>query len=126
MKCACTFDARAPATFLESAELSCACPIFRHEKFAEPTRYVMALVGVKSLCVSPSFGNIDIGIHDTMAAVSTLPAVSNAVPLTRGAYTSDCMVAVPTNNDCKSNGSSSLYLLYCSGFKEISTACWWC
>ena len=29
----------APATFSESAELSCACPIFRCEKFAEPTRY---------------------------------------------------------------------------------------
>ena len=40
MKCACTLGSRAPATFSESAELSCACPIFRHEKFAEPTRYV--------------------------------------------------------------------------------------
>ena len=29
----------APATFSESTEFSCACPIFRCEKFAEPTRY---------------------------------------------------------------------------------------
>ena len=40
MKCACTLGSRAPATFSESAELPCACPIFRHEKFAEPTRFV--------------------------------------------------------------------------------------
>ena len=39
MKCACTLGSRAPATFSESAELSCACPSFRHEKFTEPTRY---------------------------------------------------------------------------------------
>ena len=40
MKCACTLGSRSPATFSESAEWSCACPIFRREKFAEPTRYV--------------------------------------------------------------------------------------
>ena len=39
MKCVCTLGSRAPATFSESAELSCACPIFCREKFAEPTRY---------------------------------------------------------------------------------------
>ena len=39
MKCACTLGSRAPATFSESAELSYACPIFRREKFGEPTRY---------------------------------------------------------------------------------------
>ena len=39
MKCVCTLGSRAPATFSESAELSCACPIFRREKFAETTRY---------------------------------------------------------------------------------------
>ena len=39
MKCGCTFDLGVPATFLESAELSCACPIFCLEKFADPTRY---------------------------------------------------------------------------------------
>ena len=39
MKCACTFGSRSPATFSESTELSCACPIFRREKFADPTRY---------------------------------------------------------------------------------------
>ena len=39
MKCACTLGSCAPATFSESAELSCACPSFRREKFTEPTRY---------------------------------------------------------------------------------------
>ena len=39
MKCACTLGSRVPATFSESAELSCACHIFRREKFAEPTRF---------------------------------------------------------------------------------------
>ena len=39
--CARTFGSRAPATFSESAELSCACPIFRRKKFAEPTRYAV-------------------------------------------------------------------------------------
>ena len=39
MKCACTFGSRTLATCSESAELSCACPIFRREKFPEPTRY---------------------------------------------------------------------------------------
>ena len=39
MKCACTIGSRSPATFSESGELSCACPIFLREKFAEPTRY---------------------------------------------------------------------------------------
>ena len=33
--------AGAPATLSESLELSCACPIFRREKFAETTRYVL-------------------------------------------------------------------------------------
>ena len=42
MKCACTFGWGALATFSESAELSCACPIFRREKFAEPTRCEVA------------------------------------------------------------------------------------
>ena len=41
MKCACTLGSRAPATFSESAELSCACPSFRREKFTEPTRYAI-------------------------------------------------------------------------------------
>ena len=41
MKCACTLCWEAPEKFSESAELSCACPIFRCEKFAEPTRYVI-------------------------------------------------------------------------------------
>ena len=40
MKCACTLRWETPATSSESAELSCACPIFRCKKFAEPTRYV--------------------------------------------------------------------------------------
>ena len=39
MKCACTLRFGTPATSSESAELSCACPIFRCEKFTEPTRY---------------------------------------------------------------------------------------
>ena len=39
MKCACTLGSRAPLTCSESAELSCACPSFRREKFTEPTRY---------------------------------------------------------------------------------------
>ena len=39
MKCACTLGLRAPAAFSESAELWCACPSFRREKFTEPTRY---------------------------------------------------------------------------------------
>ena len=39
MKCAYTLGSRAPATFSESAELSWAFPIFRGEKFAEPTRH---------------------------------------------------------------------------------------
>ena len=39
MKCTCTLGSRTPATFSESAELSCACPSFRREKFTEPTRY---------------------------------------------------------------------------------------
>ena len=39
MRCACTFGSRAPATFIESAELSCACPIFPREKFSDPTQY---------------------------------------------------------------------------------------
>ena len=41
MKCACTLGSRAPATFSESVELSCACPSFCREKFTEPTRYDM-------------------------------------------------------------------------------------
>ena len=44
MKCACTFGWGAPATFSESAKLSCACPIFRCEKFAGPTRYACQVV----------------------------------------------------------------------------------
>ena len=39
MKWACTFGWGAPATFSKSAELSCACPIFRCKKFAEASRY---------------------------------------------------------------------------------------
>ena len=50
MKCVCTLGSRAPATFSESAKLSCACPIFRREKFAEPTRYdALALLPLVSL-----------------------------------------------------------------------------
>ena len=37
------FFLHAPATFSESAELSCACPIFRREKFADPSRYDLRL-----------------------------------------------------------------------------------
>ena len=54
MKCACTFGRGAPATFSESAELSCACPIFRCEKFAEPTRYG-CFRDSKQLCENLSF-----------------------------------------------------------------------
>ena len=41
---------RSPATFSESAELSCACPIFRRETFADPTRYVIDVFAVRT-CV---------------------------------------------------------------------------
>ena len=37
----CTFGSRAPAT-ISLSELSCTCPNFRREKFADPTRYVRA------------------------------------------------------------------------------------
>ena len=43
MKCACTLGSRAPATFSESTELSCACPIFGREKFTDPTRHCVFL-----------------------------------------------------------------------------------
>ena len=39
MKCAWTFGLCASATFSESADLLCACHIFRHKKLAYPTRY---------------------------------------------------------------------------------------
>ena len=39
--CACTLGLRAPATFSESEELSCACLSFPREKFTEPTRYAI-------------------------------------------------------------------------------------
>ena len=48
MKCTRTLGSRAPATFSESAEFSCACSIFRREKFAEPTRYGYA--SFKHIC----------------------------------------------------------------------------
>ena len=41
MKCGCTLGSHAPATFSESAKLSCTCPSFSREKFTEPTRYVV-------------------------------------------------------------------------------------
>ena len=44
MKCACTFGLHAPPMFSESAELSCACPIFRREKLTDPTRYKKACI----------------------------------------------------------------------------------
>ena len=50
MKCAWTLRWGAPATFSESTELSCACPIFRCGKFAEPTWY--------EICVADSFMDV--------------------------------------------------------------------
>ena len=45
---ACTFGSRAPATSSKSAELSCACPIFRREKFADPIQYEPS---VRPMCI---------------------------------------------------------------------------
>ena len=58
INCVCTFSSCPPATFSESAKLSCACPIFRHEKFTDPTRYNVSAQRIFRLCTIHSLAPI--------------------------------------------------------------------